>query len=428
MLFSHSPPPPPSKTPQGLTPESLGRIFTPFNTVGEGKGPRRVPGAGLGLFISRQLCEAMGGGLSATSGGLRKGATFTFDLPLAVPLKPDGDADARRLLPLPHLRGRCAVVAVPWPPLQAAVCASLLSWGAALVTQADSGEALASILRSPDSTADVLIVARDDAGMRAALVAAAAFSARPLPPAIVLLAWPDAAPAEGEAAVASAAAAAAAAAAADIAALSASLAHAATYALVVRKPFSLARLHAAVAEAAAAPRAAPPAAAAAAAAHGAAALSPVSAEKRAPQRSASQPEPPRVASAAAPPPVAAPPPAAAAAPDAPPPAKRTSVLLVEDNKSNASACRLAPSRAPRHAPAPARVDAVLVAHRTHTFIHPTHVTHSLLAPCSPPLSSSTPSRHRAHARRVRLRGDQRVRRRAGAGADARRHARGARRL
>ena len=44
-------------------------------------------GTGLGLFISRQLAEAMGGSLTATS-VLGEGSTFTFTLDLTAHVLP----------------------------------------------------------------------------------------------------------------------------------------------------------------------------------------------------------------------------------------------------------------------------------------------------------------------------------------------------
>jgi signal transduction histidine kinase/ligand-binding sensor domain-containing protein/CheY-like chemotaxis protein len=65
----------------GMTPEQLARIFNPFEQVGEAK--KRVEGTGLGLTISRQLVNLMGGEIQVES-ELNKGSIFWFEIPLAI--------------------------------------------------------------------------------------------------------------------------------------------------------------------------------------------------------------------------------------------------------------------------------------------------------------------------------------------------------
>ncbi len=62
----------------GLTEAQCARLFRPFERLGAQGGT--VPGSGLGLALSRQLTEAMGGKLSVTS-RLGDGSTFTVRLP-----------------------------------------------------------------------------------------------------------------------------------------------------------------------------------------------------------------------------------------------------------------------------------------------------------------------------------------------------------
>lgn len=59
----------------GIDPESLARIFSPFEQ-GDTSVRRRFGGLGLGLSISRSLAEAHGATLEAESGGKDNGSTF----------------------------------------------------------------------------------------------------------------------------------------------------------------------------------------------------------------------------------------------------------------------------------------------------------------------------------------------------------------
>lgn len=64
----------------GIPPEAMPQLFESF-TQGDGAATRRFGGAGLGLSISRNLVELMGGTLAAES-EVGRGSTFTVLLPL----------------------------------------------------------------------------------------------------------------------------------------------------------------------------------------------------------------------------------------------------------------------------------------------------------------------------------------------------------
>ena len=66
----------------GITPEVLARLFRPFEQ-GDDSTTRRFGGSGLGLALSRQLIEAMGGTLTVSS-RVGSGSEFTVDLPLVL--------------------------------------------------------------------------------------------------------------------------------------------------------------------------------------------------------------------------------------------------------------------------------------------------------------------------------------------------------
>lgn len=67
----------------GIEWEALARIFSAFEQ-GERYANRQFGGLGLGLAISRSLVELHGGGITAHSAGLNRGATFRVRLPLAT--------------------------------------------------------------------------------------------------------------------------------------------------------------------------------------------------------------------------------------------------------------------------------------------------------------------------------------------------------
>ncbi len=70
----------------GMSAEQLGQLFDPYRQVHNG-GPNAPEGTGLGLFISRRLCQLMGGDITAHSRH-GHGSTFMIQLPRQVPPLP----------------------------------------------------------------------------------------------------------------------------------------------------------------------------------------------------------------------------------------------------------------------------------------------------------------------------------------------------
>ena len=70
----------------GLSAEQQQQIFEPFRQADSGN-TRKFQGSGLGLSITRQLCEMMGGSIEVES-KLGEGANFIVDLPLPIELPP----------------------------------------------------------------------------------------------------------------------------------------------------------------------------------------------------------------------------------------------------------------------------------------------------------------------------------------------------
>ena len=64
---------------RGIAPAELARIFEKFGR-GRDDGGRRIPGVGLGLYISRRIVRGHGGDLTVASAPGR-GSTFSFALP-----------------------------------------------------------------------------------------------------------------------------------------------------------------------------------------------------------------------------------------------------------------------------------------------------------------------------------------------------------
>lgn len=64
----------------GLSAEQIGKLFMPFQRLDAER--ISVEGLGLGLALSKQLAEAMGGNLGAV-GAVGAGCTFWLDLPVA---------------------------------------------------------------------------------------------------------------------------------------------------------------------------------------------------------------------------------------------------------------------------------------------------------------------------------------------------------
>ena len=85
----------------GITAEELTRIFTPFERLSAAYGA--IKGTGLGLAVSKQLVEAMGGHLSVES-EVGCGSTFCVGLPMGASPAP---------VPIPH--GRAGESADPLP-------------------------------------------------------------------------------------------------------------------------------------------------------------------------------------------------------------------------------------------------------------------------------------------------------------------------
>jgi PAS domain S-box-containing protein len=153
-----------SDTGIGMTAEQLGRLFTPFQQA-DCSTSRRFGGTGLGLTITRQLVQLMGGELTVDSNE-HQGSCFTIRLPLRAdtPL-PAGDAGISEQFEITHGVSRRGVRSSVQAPVQSRrlaglrllgvddnevnriVLDSLLTLEGCSVDLAESGEAALRLLR-----------------------------------------------------------------------------------------------------------------------------------------------------------------------------------------------------------------------------------------------------------------------------------------
>jgi signal transduction histidine kinase len=74
---------------EGLAPEKMEQLFQPFNRLGKEAGVEE--GTGIGLMVSKQLVESMGGAIGVES-AVGKGSVFWVDLNAAEPQTAAGAA------------------------------------------------------------------------------------------------------------------------------------------------------------------------------------------------------------------------------------------------------------------------------------------------------------------------------------------------
>jgi CheY-like chemotaxis protein len=143
----------------GLTPEAGARLFAPFEQV-DGSLTRRFGGTGLGLVISKRLCELMDGaiGLNSTLGA---GSHFWFEVRLSAAaaepadarhVAPPGDGDAL----LDTLPQGLRILVVDDTPVNVTVARNMLTRLGQQVDVATSGTAALEAMRA--TTYDLVLM------------------------------------------------------------------------------------------------------------------------------------------------------------------------------------------------------------------------------------------------------------------------------
>lgn len=148
----------------GITPDRLGAIFDSF-TQADPSTTRKYGGTGLGLTISRQLAQLMGGDISVVS-AVGVGSTFALDLPLQIETNAELAAvtlAAQAITSLPdmdktqkieNLLQRKRVLVIDDVPANRRILREQLSAWGARVDEAESGMEGIRVLQSVGNSED----------------------------------------------------------------------------------------------------------------------------------------------------------------------------------------------------------------------------------------------------------------------------------
>jgi PAS domain S-box-containing protein len=137
----------------GIAPDDISRLFDAF-TQADTTTSRQFGGTGLGLTISRQLVELMGGRLEVES-RTGHGSRFSFTIPLAT--RP---VAAHRLLAHSPLRGRRILIVDDNATSREMLAEHAASWGMAVTTVNTAEAALSRLLDAvhPDNRYDLAVL------------------------------------------------------------------------------------------------------------------------------------------------------------------------------------------------------------------------------------------------------------------------------
>jgi signal transduction histidine kinase/CheY-like chemotaxis protein/HPt (histidine-containing phosphotransfer) domain-containing protein len=127
----------------GIAPDVISSLFDPFAQADAGT-TRKFGGTGLGLTISLELTQLMGGTITADS-ELGKGSTFRFEIPFAP-----AQAEVRVRVPAAELRGLRVLVVDDNATNRRIFEAYVASWGMRPDVAGDADAALTQLQRAAD--------------------------------------------------------------------------------------------------------------------------------------------------------------------------------------------------------------------------------------------------------------------------------------
>jgi signal transduction histidine kinase/ActR/RegA family two-component response regulator len=128
----------------GIPVDAQVRLFKPFSQLDE-SATRKFGGAGLGLAISRQLVEALGGAIGILSSP-NAGATFWFEVPCDVVTMKQGPTYVTSLIATTRRAGH--VLVVEDNPINRELAAEMLQAAGCTVTTANDGEQALACIRT----------------------------------------------------------------------------------------------------------------------------------------------------------------------------------------------------------------------------------------------------------------------------------------